>query len=412
MVMWLLAWIDRGNIGFAKLQMATDLHFDDAIYGLAAGIFFIGYLIFEVPSNLLLQKIGARKTLVRICIGWGIVCILMMFVSSSTMFYVLRFLLGSFEAGFNPGVLFFLTLWFPTSRRAKAFALFSCAVNLSGVIGGPMAGTLMARFSGAAGLAGWQWVFLIEGALTVIAGVVAFFYVTDRMEDAKWLTEEERRAVSEDLARDRAALGPRQSSLGAALRDGRTWLLTAIYFCCIMANAALFYWGPTILRDAGFKSFETIGWIFSGISLCGVVAMIANAAHSDRRHEVRFHAAVPLLVCVVAMVLLGFVPNQPMLVVATYGVALVAITTTIPVFWQTPNFILAGTGAAVSIAIINSFGNLGGFVAPYAMGLLKQMTGEVSIALWAVAAVNVIAAVVIIMYVPTEKASERGPATA
>src|SRR3954452_14339546 len=230
MVLWILAWIDRVNIGFAKLQMLSDLKFSETVYGLGAGIFFLGYFFFEVPSNLLLEKIGARKTIARITILWGICCIAMMFVTTPGMFYLLRFLLGVFEAGFYPGVILFLTYWYPTERRAKAFGLFMSASALAGVIGGPMAGTIMTGLAGANGWAGWQWVFLLEGIPSVIAGIVTLLYLTDKPEQAHWLTEEEKHLIQEDLKRDRAALGSREHRIMVALRDPRVWQFIAIFF--------------------------------------------------------------------------------------------------------------------------------------------------------------------------------------
>src|SRR5215210_6641284 len=301
MVLWILAWIDRVNIGFAKLQMLSDLKFSETVYGLGAGIFFIGYAFFEVPSNLLLEKIGARATIARITILWGICCVAMMFVTTPAMFYVLRFLLGVFEAGFYPGVILFLTYWYPTERRAKAFGLFMSASALAGVLGGPLAGTIMTGMAGVNGWAGWQWVFLLEGIPSVIAGIVTLLYLTDKPEKAHWLTEDEKRLIQEDLERDRAALGSREHRIMAALRDPKVWQFIAIFFCIILANSTLTFFGPTIVKEVGFTNPATVGWIMAAAYLCGGIGMILNGRSSDHHVESRFHCGLAALTGAVAM---------------------------------------------------------------------------------------------------------------
>ncbi|MEO7937775.1 MAG: MFS transporter, partial [Burkholderiaceae bacterium] len=276
MVLWILAWIDRVNIGFVKLTMLDDLKWSEAVYGLGAGIFFLGYFFFEVPSNLLLQKIGAKKTIMRITIGWGLTSVAMMFVKTPEWFYVGRFVLGVFEAGFYPGIILYLTYWFPNDRRAKAFGMFMSASALAGVIGGPLAGSIMGGLNGVNGWAGWQWVFLVEGIPSVIAGIVTYFYLTDRPEQAHWLTQRERELVHADLERDHQAMGDREHSLLASLRDGRIWLLILIYFCIIAANSSLTFYGPTLVKEVGFKSPMAVGWIMSVAYLCGAAGMIYN----------------------------------------------------------------------------------------------------------------------------------------
>lgn len=228
MLLWVLAWIDRVNIGFIKLTMLDDLKWSEAVYGFGAGIFFLGYFFFEVPSNLLLQKIGARKTIMRITIGWGLTSIATMFVQTPAMFYGLRFLLGVFEAGFYPGIILYLTYWFPNDRRATAFGMFMSASAFAGVIGGPLAGAIMNGMHGINGWTGWQWVMLSEGIPSVIAGIVTFFYLTDKPQDARWLTTRERELVLEDMERDRHALGEREHGMLAALKNGRIWLLILV----------------------------------------------------------------------------------------------------------------------------------------------------------------------------------------
>ncbi|OLP58944.1 MFS transporter [Xaviernesmea oryzae] len=393
MVLWVLAWIDRVNVSFAKLQMMDELRFSEAVYGLGAGIFYIGYLIFEVPSNLLLQKIGARRTIARIAIGWGLVCILMSQVTTPIIFYGLRFLLGAFEAGFFPGVILYLTHWFPSDRRAKVFGIFMSSVALSGVIGGPMAGTVMSGFHDLHGLAGWQWLFIVEGVPTMLIGVFALFYLTDRLEDAHWLTPAERATVAADLTRDQEGLGPREYDLQALLRDPRLWVLTAIYFGIIVANATVAFWGPTIVRDAGVADVVTIGWIVSGASLLGSFAMIFNGFAADKTGRPLQLCNASLLVAATAFVVVAFsVDATGSLTITAFALALAGAYGAIPVFWQIPNRLFAGTAAAAGIAIINSIGNLGGFLAPYGLGMLKTYTGDVTEGLLAVASIALLAA--------------------
>ncbi|MDO9428341.1 MAG: MFS transporter [Methylobacterium sp.] len=403
MGLWILSWIDRVNIGFAKLQMLADLRFSETVYGIGAGIFFLGYFLCEVPSNLLLEYIGARRTIARITFLWGACCVAMMFVTTPAGFYVLRFLLGVFEAGFYPGVILFLTYWYPTPRRARVFGLFMSASALAGVIGGPLAGAIMTGLDGVNGWSGWQWVFLLEGIPSILAGLVTLLYLTDRPAKATWLTAEQRALVEADLARDAAALGPREHRILACLGDARVWQCIAIFFCIVTANSALTFFGPSVVREAGFTDPLTIGWIMSGAYLCGGAGMILNGLHSDRTGESRLHCGVPALVGAVAIAVLGFlVPVSPGLAIVALTVAIVGTMSAIPVFWQIPGRFLAGSAAAAGIALINSVANLAGFGAPAAMGYLREHTGSVSTGLWIVAAVECAALVLILAFVPPE----------
>ena len=401
MVLWILAWIDRVNIGFAKLQMLGDLKFSETVYGLGAGIFFLGYFFFEVPSNLLLQKIGAKKTIMRITIGWGLTSIAMMFVQTPQTFYFLRFLLGVFEAGFYPGIILYLTYWFPNDRRAKAFGLFMSASALAGVIGGPLAGWIMTSLNGANGWAGWQWVFLLEGIPSVLAGIVTFFYLTDKPADAKWLSERERSLVQADLERDAKALGHREHSLLASLKDSKIWLLIGIYFCIIAANSSLTFYGPTLVKEVGFTNPLAVGWIMAGAYLCGAFGMVFNGFHSDRSQESRFHCALAAALGAAALLVIGLVlKTSALLTLGCLTLAIVGTMSAIPVFWQMPNRFLSGTAAAGGVALINSIANLAGFGAPWMLGLIKTSTGSLAPGLFVVAAVEVCATLLILKFIP------------
>ncbi|CAA2105125.1 Putative tartrate transporter [Methylobacterium bullatum] len=401
MMLWILSWIDRVNIGFAKLQMLSDLTFSETVYGIGAGIFFIGYFLCEVPSNLLLEYIGARKTIARITLLWGACCVAMMFVTTPAFFYVLRFLLGVFEAGFYPGVILYLTYWYPTERRAKVFGLFMSASAIAGVIGGPLAGAILTGMDGVNGWAGWQWVFLLEGIPSILAGFVTLLYLTDRPAKATWLTPEQRALIEADLARDAEALGPREHRILASLKDVRVWQCIAIFFCIIMANSALTFFGPSVVRDAGFTDPLTVGWIMSAAYLCGGIGMILNGRHSDRTGEARLHCGIPATIGALSIALVGFlVPSNPVLAMLALAVAIVGTMSAIPVFWQIPGRFLAGSAAAAGIALINSVANLAGFGAPAVMGYLREQTGSASAGLWLVAAFELATIVLILAFVP------------
>lgn len=401
MLLWVLAWIDRVNVGFIKLTMLDELKWSEAVYGLGAGIFFLGYFFFEVPSNLLLQKIGAKKTIMRITIGWGLTCIATMFVKTPEMFYFLRFLMGAFEAGFYPGIILYLTYWFPNDRRAKAFGMFMSASAFAGVIGGPLAGSIMNGLHGVNGWSGWQWVLLIEGIPSVIAGFVTFFYLTDKPEQAHWLTPRERQLVHDDLARDNAAMGHREHSMLASLKSGRIWLLILIFFCVIAANSALTFFGPTLVKEVGFTNPATVGWIMAGAYLCGAFGMIWNGFHSDKQQESRYHCALAAALGAASILVIAmFLQQSPAIVLAALTLAIVGTMSAIPVFWQMPNRFLAGTAAAGGVALINSFANLAGFGAPWMLGAIKTATGSLSSGLYVVAGIEVCATVLILACVP------------
>jgi D-galactonate transporter len=401
-ILWVLAWIDRVNIGFAKLQMLNDLHFSEYVYGLGAGIFFLGYFFFEVPSNLYLQKIGARATIARITIGWGVICVAQMFVTTPLQFYILRFLLGAFEAGFYPGIIFYLTYWYPTERRAKAFGMFMSASAIAGVIGGPLAGWIMTGLAGAGGWAGWQWLFLIEGVPSVIAGFVTLAYLTDKPGEASWLDAREKKVIADALAEDHRKLGARHESLGSVFSNGRVWILIMIYFCLIAANSTLTFWAPSIIRDVGFSSVAAVGWIAGAIYLCGAIGMVANGFHSDKHNEVRLHFGLAALIGALGMALCGLflAAGSPIAALVALAIATVGTMSAIPVFWQLPNRFLSGTAAAAGVALINSVANLAGFGAPFAMGWIKDVTGKVAPGLFGVSAVELMATVLVLLCIP------------
>lgn len=404
-LLFVMAWLDRYNLGFARLQMVQDLGFSATVYGFGAGIVYFGYMLFEIPSNLLLEKIGARKTFARITILWGITSIAMMVVKTPASFYVLRFLLGSFEAGLLPGVVLYLTYWFPARRRAAMFAGFLASIPLSSILGGPISGWVMGSMSGRAGLANWQWLFVLEGIPSILVGVLAFLIVVDKPEQARWLTDREKRLVIEDLEADRRQAGPREHGFAQALKLPRVWLLTAIHFCALSSNVTISFWIPSIIQGFGVKSAQTIGMLSAVPYIGALIAMLLVSRHSDRTLERRYHAAIPCLACAAGLVGIGVFAKTPTLAFAALVVAVASALCYNGPFWSMPPMLLAGTAAAGGIALINSLGNLSGWIGPSVVGWLEDLTGKTSTGLYVVAVIEVLAAVLILRCVPRSPAA-------
>jgi D-galactonate transporter len=396
--LFVLAWIDRVNVGFAKLQMLQDLQFSEAIYGFGAGIFFIGYFLFEVPSNLLLEKIGARKTLARITILWGLASMAMIYVKTPASFYAMRFLLGIFEAGFFPGVVLYLTYWFPAERRARINGLFMTSFAVAGIVGGPIAGFIMSTMEGVGHLANWQWLFLIEGIPSVLAGIAVLLYLPEKPANAKWLTPAEQQAVTQALVAENQDES-KHSSLKAAFTNSRVWVCAAIYFCVVSGNATIAFWSPSIIKELGVKGNFQIGLISAIPFIAGTIAMIMNGSHSDKSGERRLHCALATLVASIGLILTGFTLGNAMVALCALTVAAIGILAAFPVFWSLPAAFLTGTAAAGGIALINSIGNLAGFAAPYMIGSLKTSTGKLSAGLYFVAALELGATVLVLLFI-------------
>ncbi|RKT83215.1 D-galactonate transporter [Saccharopolyspora antimicrobica] len=372
------AYLDRVNIGFAKLHMQADVGISEAVYGLAAGIFFLGYVIFEVPSNLLLAKIGTRKTIFRIMVLWGLTSAAMMFVSDAMTFYVLRFLLGVFEAGFAPGIIFYLTYWFPPARMAAAMGLLMLPGPIGSMLGGPVSSWLITNFDGVAGLHGWQWMFLLEGLPCVALGLVVWKTLADTPEQAKWLSADERELLRRDLAVDR---DKGQHSFRQVLRDPRVYLLALGYFCLISGLYAVSFWLPTILQENGLTDTVTIG-LYSALPYAfAIVLMIVLGRRSDRTGERRLHSSVTALISAAALAVAAFTASNFAVSLIAIVVATACMWASYTVFWSMPAAYLKGTAAAGGIALINSIGLLGGFVSPTLIGFVKDATGSTVIGL-------------------------------
>lgn len=395
--LWVLAWLDRVNIGYAKLQMLDDLAFSEAVYGLGAGIFFLGYFFFEVPSNLLLEKIGARKTIMRITIGWGLVCIAQMFVKTPGMFYFLRFLLGVFEAGFYPGIILYLTYWFPKRERAKATALFLLAIPLSTVIGAPFSAWLIGIGDGHIGaMSGWRFMFLAQGLPAIALGVICWFYLTDRPQQASWLSDEERAWLVDEMDHEHGQTAQRYHyPLKRALTNPRVLALSFVYFGTVYGLYALSFFLPTIIR--GFATtFETtysvmqVGLITAIPFAFGAAAMVLWSRHSDRTRERVWHVALPLFVGGVTIPIALYL-GSPFLTMAAVTVCCMCICSTLPTFWPLPTMFLSGAAAAGGIALVNTIGNSAGFAAPYITGWLKDLTGSQNAGMWVIGVIMVLA---------------------
>lgn len=396
MLCYAVAYLDRVNIGFARLQMLDDLEFSETIYGLGAGMFFVGYVLFEVPSNVILHRVGARLWIGRIMISWGLVSAAFMFVTTPAAFYMLRFLLGVAEAGFYPGIILYLTYWFPSYRRARMVSLFMTAIPVSGIFGGPLSGWIMNRFAGLHGLAGWQWLFVIEAMPAIVLGVATIWYLDDGIRSARWLSADEKRLLEDRLREDSVGI-VQERSVGSILADARIWHLSAIYFCAAMGQYGLTFWMPALLQSAGATDALQIGLLTAIPYSAAVIAMLLFGRSADRRRERRWHAAVPFLIGAAGLWLTVQAGSQTALAVACLSVAAIGILSAAPLFWGLPTAFLGGAAAAAGIATINSIGNLGGFVSPYVVGWLRDVTASAETGMYVIAVVCLLGAIGILL---------------
>lgn len=384
-LLYVVCFIDRTNVSFAALQMNRDVGFSDAVYGLGAGVFFLGYALFEVPSNLVLARVGARRWIGRIAITWGVLAVGMMFVRSSTSFLVMRFLLGVAEAGYFPGIVYYLSLWFPERYLARATSRLMIGIPLASAIGGPAGGFLLG-LDGKLGLAGWQWLFLVEGAPAIILGVIAIGFLTDKVGDARWLADPERKWLHDTLETEAVTAQQKaHTKLGEVFKSGKVGLLIFTYFlfCVILYGVTL--WLPLMIRDQlGFTNGQ-VGLVIGGLGLCGAAAMLLNSRHSDKTGERILHTAVPAAISATAVTIAAVLGTGVVPIVALV-VAIVSLNAMGPTFWCLPRNVLQGTAAAGGIALINAVGNLGGFAGPNVLGVIKNATGNYSVALFILAA--------------------------
>lgn len=394
MILYFIAFLDRVNIGFAALTMNQELGFSPTVFGFGAGIFFIGYFLFEVPSNLILHKVGARIWIARVMITWGLVSGAMAFVQGTTSFYTLRFLLGVAEAGFFPGIILYLSYWFPAQRRAQVTAMFMAAAPLSTALGSPISGALL-EMHGLFGFSGWQWMFVLEAVPALILGVVVLFYLTDRPEKANWLTDEEREWLVTTMAAEQARRPQQQhQSLWRGLADRRVLALSLVYFGTSAGLYTLGIWSPQIIKSFGMSSLA-VGFINAIPAVLAVGAMIWWARHSDRRNERTWHVIAACLLAALGLVLAGIATTIVAVMLALILVN-IGISSSKPPLWSMPTLFLSGSAAAAGIATINSIGNLGGFFGPTIIGVIKQQTGSYANGLYFVAALLVLSALLVL----------------
>ncbi len=397
-------YIDRINIGYAKLQMLQTLPWSEAIYGLGAGIFFVGYLALEIPSNLLLEKIGARKTLLRIMFCWGIAAAAMMFVTTPMQFYIVRFLQGAFEAGFFPGVLLFLTYWYPNARRGRVIALFMVAIPISGILAGPLSGAMLKFMDGVNGWHGWQWLFLIEGIPASVLGILAFVMLTDRPEQAGWLTQEEKSRLRQQLDADASqAKENAPHGFGAVLKvlkDPLVWALSVTYFLTLGGNYAVGFMMPTLIKSWGVPDLFMVG-VYSAIPyIAGAIGMLVLGASSDRLKERRWHYVFAMMSSVLGMVLILMTQGHFVAQLSALSLAIFGLLPNASLLFALVTERLPKAEAAAGIAAISCIGNLGPSVMPSIVGAIVEATHNPLTSIYAVIVVFIAACLLLLWMIP------------
>lgn len=405
MLLYFIAYVDRVNIGFAALTMNQDLGFSPGVFGFGAGIFFWGYFLFEVPSNIILDKVGARLWIARVMITWGLVSAAMAFVWDSTSFYVLRFLLGAAEAGFFPGIILYLSYWFPAHRRAAITSLFMAAVPISVVLGSPLSSALL-EMHGLGGLKGWQWLFVLEAVPAIVLGIVVLFYMTDRPEKARWLADDERAWLVEAMNAERARkAATAHHSIWRGLADIRVLALALVYFGTSAGLYTLGIWAPQIIKGFGLSNLE-VGFFNAIPPTVAVIAMYLWSWHSDRQNERTWHVVIACLAAAAGLALAG-VSSTVVAVISALALVNVGISAAKPPLWSMPTLFLSGPAAATGIATINSIGNLGGFVGPAMIGWIKDVTGSFLGGLYFVAVLLVFSAIITLVLSRSLQAPKR-----
>ncbi|HYR75842.1 MAG TPA: MFS transporter [Pyrinomonadaceae bacterium] len=370
---YIIAFLDRVNVGYAALEMSKDLGFSAEVYGFGAGIFFIGYFLLEIPGSLIVEHWSARKWIARIMVTWGLLAIGMGFIKTPMQFYVVRFFLGAAEAGFFPGIIVYLSHWFRYADRAKAVALFMAAIPISNILGSPLSGVLLGI--NWLGLRGWSWLFILEGVPAVIFGVVTIFYLTDRPKQAHWLPDDERDWITAELENEKKAkLQSNPLHILAAFRHREVLLLTLAYFLVVTSAYGLTFWLPTLMKNASGYSNLGVGFITAIPWSLALLCMVLNGWSSDRTEERRWHTAVPIIFGALGLLFSAVLAQRPVIAIAMLCVACAGLNCYLPVFWTFPTRFLAGSAAAASIGLINSVGNLGGFFGPYITGYINTTT--------------------------------------
>ncbi len=387
-------YLDRVNVSIAKLQMQQDLHFSETVFGLGMGVFFIGYILFEVPSNIIMHKVGASKWIARIIITWGLVSASMLFVKTPIAFYILRFLLGLAEAGFFPGVILYLTYWFPTYRRCRMIGLFVTAIPVAGIIGNPLSGWILHSMNGTDGLLGWQWLFLIEAFPSLIIGVIAFLYLDDSITKAKWLSGSEKSILHNNI--DIESKTKTEISIRAVLTNSKIWYLALVYFIYDLGLYTLSFWTPTIIKASGINNTFRIGLLVAIPNFLAGVCMILVSRNSDRLRERRWHMAISSFIGAIGIIITAVFFDDALLSIIGLSLATMGIFSCLPVFWSLPTSFLSGAAAAAGIALINAVANASGFLSNYFIGWMKDATGSTSGSLYILAVFLVGASILIL----------------
>lgn len=394
-LLYFVAFLDRVNIGYAALTMNAELGLTPAMFGFASGIFFLGYVLFEVPSNVILERVGARLWIARIMISWGLLSACTAFVTGANSLYALRFALGVAEAGFFPGMILYLTYWFPASYRARILSAFMIALPISSVIGGPLSTAVLSLE--AAGMRGWQWMFLLEGIPAVLLGLAVLILLRDGPAQAAWLADDERHWLESELARERALLAAsHRTALGHALREPRVWFLGLIYFGMLVGMYGFGFWLPQIIKGLGHLSNLEVGFIAAVPYSAAAIAMFFWGRHSDRTSERKWHVAIPAFIGAAGLAASAQLGAIPLLGLAALALSAIGIYAALPVFWTLPTSMLTGSAAAAGIALVNSIGNIGGFLGPALVGYVKATTGSYAASLWTLAALVAMSGVAVI----------------
>lgn len=400
MVCYLFAFFDRINISFAKFSLQTDLGLSDTAYGLGAGLFVVGYVLFEVPSNLMLYKVGARRWIARIMVSWGIATALMAFVQTEWQFYGLRFLIGAMEAGFAPGVLYYLTIWFPAAYRGRMTSMLFLASAFAGLLGAPASGLVLSHMDGVLAMRGWHWLFLVGGLPCVVLGYIVFKVLKDRIEDARWLAPEERALLSANIARQNREIAGH--SLIGALKTPGFLMLGLIYFLIQVSSYGLNFWAPHMIRTSGITNPTTIGLLTAVPYLCGAITMVFVGRVSDRTGERRKFVIGLMLLASVGFFSAGIFDKQTAMLVLALSMMGAGVVAAIPAFWALPPKLVAGAGAAAGIALINTLGQLGGIVSPVVVGRIKDMAGSTTPALYLIGSLGLVCAAILTFAMPAQ----------
>ncbi len=389
---YLVAYLDRVNVGFAKLQMLADVKMSETAYGIGAGIFFIGYFLFEVPSNLLLHRVGARRWIARIMISWGVLSSAMMLITSVNQFYALRFALGLAEAGFFPGIVYYLSQWYPAARRARITALFMTALAASGVIGGPLSGWILSSMAGVNGWAGWQWLFLLEGIPSIVVGFAVYRYLDDGIAAAAWLTAPEKALLLRNMAGDETTDAHR--SIATTLRTPRVLVLALLSFSIVMGVYGIGFWLPQMIRTMGVQDPLRVGLLSAIPYGVAAVAMVLVGRSSDRHAERRWHLVGSALVGAAGFALAARFPDNVVIGMIALSAGTASVLTTLPLMWTVPPTFLRGASLAAGIGAINSVGNLAGFLSPYMIGAITDATGSGANGVYVIAGFQLLAALI------------------